>query len=272
MSFVDVAQDVAPMTRMKLVRRRFVPRAPEGNALPLARPSPKTRPMIWFPAACVFYWGEITRNEILLDAARRDERRKIPLTASELARRVGLDTSDGREAARALVARGIWRRESDEFVPRARKELAGSYPDAGDFDVPILAEVAKKVWPRCQSALVIRAHLAVCWLQRARQHGMAVPERITSGGLAQLLGGPERSWRRALIKAGETGLIRRHDVRGWVETPWSDLAVSGQQDPEQAAICAPALRPSPKIYHRPTGRCGWEVRRKSEISECPSRG
>jgi hypothetical protein len=89
------------------------------------------------------------------------------------------------------------------------------------------------------------------------------------------------------------GLIRRHDVRGWVETPWSDFAVSGQQDPEQVAICAPALRPSPprapandtrhetmvrprqprvvvviapylrtraifhlKIYHRPTGRCG----------------
>ena len=111
---------------------------------PLARPSPKTRPIIWLPAACVFLWGEITRNEILLDAARRDEHQKIPLTASELARRVGLDTSDGREAARALVARGIWRRESDEFVPRARKELAGSYPDAGDFDVPILAESRRR--------------------------------------------------------------------------------------------------------------------------------
>ena len=34
MSFVDVAQDVAPMTRMKLVRRRFVPRAPEGKCAP----------------------------------------------------------------------------------------------------------------------------------------------------------------------------------------------------------------------------------------------
>ena len=38
MSFVDVAQDVAPMTRMKLVRRRLVSRAPEGKCAPTCTP------------------------------------------------------------------------------------------------------------------------------------------------------------------------------------------------------------------------------------------
>jgi hypothetical protein len=199
MSFVDVAQGAAPMN---VAREHLVSQPSAGKTLRPAHLAPKTQPMIWFPAACLFYWGEITRNEILLDAARRDERRKIQLTASELARRVGLDTSDGREAVRALLARGIWRREGNELITCARKEFIERHPDAGDFDVPILAEVAKKVWPRCQSALVIRAHLAVCWHQRARQRGTACAFRRSwpavprQGGQAfrAIVVGAKRRW------------------------------------------------------------------------------
>jgi len=80
MSFVDVAQGAAPMN---VTGPHLASQPLAARTLRPAHLASKTQPMIWFPAACLFYWGEITRNEILLDAARRDERRKIHLTASE---------------------------------------------------------------------------------------------------------------------------------------------------------------------------------------------
>src|SRR3954464_14150794 len=79
----------------------------------------KTIAHVWFPAALLVAWRELTKTEIVVDAVAREmcdglERR---ISATKFAERAHVDASDARKALRKLVELGLQRRSGNTRDP-----------------------------------------------------------------------------------------------------------------------------------------------------------
>jgi hypothetical protein len=230
----------------------------------------KTIAHVWFPAALLVAWRELTKTEIVVDGVAREmcdglERR---ISATRFAERANVDPSDARKALRKLLELRLQRRTGNTrdpggyvVTPATAEELNARFPDGFSIDFAVPAIVVRN-W-HGWSRLEILVYGTTCLHKEARRRGIEVPSRLTSKWLAEILGEPDRSCRHALRSLADRGVVEADQTHRWTPTTWDQVAKAnsvptaavrpirlGNQVPE-----LPAKSP-PSSWHRVPRACG----------------